>query len=266
MPGMPGTLVLLCLLTTVSARLSAELKYTVHMDAKKAETPGAQATNPMLAMMGDAMTKQVLPAGGADMVYTIGESGTRIEYLQAAMGFLEGAVNLARPDGTVIVMNPKDKTYWKSSTQSATAAMQSAGVAAPQANVKRTGEFATVAGLKCEIVTIDMKFDLPIPEAARASLPPDFPRSLAIAGDGCVTTDQFQKYAELAAKSKTNDMMAAIGLDKVSQGGIVLRQRIRIAGVELSSLVTKIEEAAAPATAFDVPADYKEVPPPQGMR
>jgi hypothetical protein len=260
---MKKIVMVLCLLALVSARASAELKYTMHMEVKKGETPGAQGTNPMMAMMGDAMMKQLLPAGAADMVYVIGEKGARIEYLQAAMGQPEGTVTLALPDGTLVVLNPKDQTYWKTTTQNAVATMQAAGIA-PQATAKATGQFDTVAGLRCEVVAFEWKMDLPIPESARASMPPDFPTSLSMSGDSCVVKDQFQKYAELSAKNTGSNMMASMGLDKIAQGGIVLRQNMRMAGVELSSVVTKIGEEDVPAGAFEIPAGYKEVPAPTG--
>jgi hypothetical protein len=86
-------------------------------------------------------------------------------------------------------------------------------------------------------------------------------------GDSCVTTDQFQKYAEVAAKGQVGGMLSALGLDnKMMQGGIVLRQNLRIAGVEQVSNVTKIAEEPVPATDFEIPTGYTEVPAPTGIR
>ena len=258
---MKRILVALCLVTLVSARLSAELKYTVHMEVKKTDAAPAQGTNPMLGMMGDAMMKQMLPDGAADIVYLVGEKGSRIEFMQAAMGQAAGTVNLARPDGTLIVMNPKEKTYWQTTSQAALGAMKAAGITPPEITATRTGKFEAVAGVKCEVVTFDWKMALPIPEAARASLPPDFPMVLTMTGDTCTTTDQYQKYADLAAKS-TSVMMMAMGFDKMAQGGLVLRQTMQMIGFEMRSNVTQIGEEAGPEAAFEIPADYKEVPMP----
>jgi hypothetical protein len=251
--------VALCLVALVSVRVSAELKYTMHMEMKKADA--AQGSNPMLGMMGEAMMKQLVPEGTADLVYLIGEKGTRIEFMQAAMGQAAGTVNLARPDGTLIVMNPKEKTYWKTTAQTALAAMQAAGVPAPEVAAKRTGQFETVAGVKCEVVAFDWKMALPIPEAARASLPPDFPAVITMQGDSCTTTDEYKKYADSAAKS-ASIMMTAMGFDKIAQGGLVMRQTMQMVGFELRSNVTQIGEEAVAETAFEIPADYKEVPMP----
>jgi hypothetical protein len=195
------------------------------------------------------------------VVYLIGDKGGRIEYMQAAMGQAAGTVTLFSPDGTIAFLNPKDKTYWKTTVQSAMEGMHAAGIPTPDVTVKRTGQFETVAGTKCEVVTFDWKMNLPIPEGARANLPPDFPSALTMTGDGCTTTDQYQKYAEILAKG-ANAMMGAMGFDKIAQGGLVLRQKMQLMGYEMRAAVTQIAEETAPSGAFEIPADYKEVPMP----
>jgi hypothetical protein len=267
---MNKVLVALCLASLVSVRLSAELKYTLRTevqknDVQKNEAPASRASNPMIAMMGEAMTRQMLPEGSATMTYVLGEKGTRVELANAAMGQAAGTVTLVQPDGTAVVLNAADHTYWKWNVPAATTAMKAAGIT-PEVALNRTGEFETVAGVRCERSTFTMKMDLPIPEAARASLGADFPSSIDLAGDSCTTTDQFQKYGELASKSQAVSMLSALGLDKLMPGGIVLRQTIRLGAVAIQSVVTEIAEAEAPAGAFEIPAGYKEVQPPTGVR
>lgn len=254
-----------CVACLFSARVSAELKYTLRTEVLKTEAPAAPPPNPMLAMMGEAMTRQLLPEGSATMTYVLGDRGTRVELANAAMGQPAGTVTLVQPDGTVTMLNPTEKTYWKAGLQGPGAAMQAAGMA-PQVSVNRTGESETVAGVPCEKSTFTMKMDLPIPEAARASLGPDFPASIDFTGDTCATTTQFQKYAEIASKNQVTGMLAAMGLDKLTSGGIVLRQTIRLGAVEVRSIVTEITEEDVLATAFEIPAGYKEVQPPTGPR
>jgi hypothetical protein len=253
------------LMSLVSAPLSADLKYTTHMEIKKSAAAPAQPTNPMIGMMGDAVMKQMVPEGTADVLYLVGDKGARVEYLQAAMGQPAGTVMLVTPDGTLVVMNPKEKTYWKTTVETALANMRAAGVPMPEVTAKRTGQFETIAGAKCEVITIDWKMALPIPESARASLPPDFPTTLAMSGDSCTTTDQYQKYADIVAKG-ANAMMSAMGFDKIAQGGLVLRQTLQMMGFEMRSVVTQIGEEPAPPNAFDIPADFKEVPMPGSGR
>ena len=254
-----------CLACLVSARVSAELKYTLRTEVLKVDAPATPPPNPMVAMMGEAMTRQLLPEGSATMTYLLGEKGTRVELANAALGQAAGTVTLLQPDGTVTMLNPTEKTYWKAGLQAPAAAMQAAGLT-PQVSVNRTGESETVAGVSCEKSTFTMKMDLPIPEAARASLGPDFPASIDFTGDTCATTTEFQKYAGIAAKSQATGMLAAMGLDKLTSGGIVLRQTIRLGAAELRSVVTEITEEDAPSTAFEIPEGYKEVQPPTGPR
>jgi hypothetical protein len=260
---MKRILLALCLVPLVSGRASAELKYTLRTEVQKNAAGDSRTPNPMIAMMGEALTRQLLPEGNATMTYLVGEKGTRVELANAAMGQAAGTVTLARPDGTAVVLNPKDQTYWKMGLQGAAGAMQAAGMS-PQVTLTRTGEPETIAGVRCERSTFTMKMDLPIPEAARNSLGADFPSSLDMTGDTCSTTDQFQKYGELASKNQVTSMLAALGLDKLMPGGIVLRQTIRLGAVEIRSVVTEIAEEQAPAGAFEIPAGYKEVPPPTG--
>ena len=139
--------------------------------------------------------------------------------------------------------------------------MKTAGIPTPEVTAKRTGQFDTVAGTKCEVITFDWKMNLPVPESARANLPPDFPMTLTMTGDSCTTMDQYQKYAEIVAKG-ANAMMSAMGFDKIAQGGLVLRQKMLLMGYQMKSTVTQIAEEAAPPNAFEIPADYKEVPMP----
>lgn len=261
---MKNVLVAVCFASLASSRVGAELKYTMRTEVQKSEAPASPAPNPMIAMMGEAMTRQLLPEGSATMTYVLGEKGARVEFVNAAMGQTAGTVTLAQPDGTAVTLNPKDQTYWKVGLQGAAATMQAAGMK-PEVTVKPTGESETIAGVQCARSTFTMKMALPIPESARATLGADFPSSLDMTGETCATTDQFQKYAELAAKNQVTGMLAAMGLDKLMPGGIVLRQAIRLGGVEIRSVVTDIAEAEVPAGSFDIPAGYKEVPPPTGL-
>jgi len=250
--------IVICLSAIASVPLRADLKYTNHMQVRKSTNASEQPTNPMIGMMGDAVLKQMVPGGEADIVYLISDKGARIEYMQAAMGQAAGTVALVRTDGTLVMLNPQEKTYWKSSVQSAMDSMK--GVT-PDVTVKRTGQTDTVAGTKCEVVTFDWKLNLPIPESARKNLPPDFPTTLNMTGDACRTTDQYQNYAEVLGKG-ANALMGAMGFDKIAQAGLVLRQNMQLMGYEVRLTVTQLAEEAAPANAFEIPADYKEVPAP----
>ncbi len=258
---MRKALTALFLVALVSAPLRAELKYTMRMDLKKSDAAAAPV-NPMLGMMGEQMMKQMLPNGSSEMVYIIGEKGTRIEFTQAAMGQAAGAINIAKPDGTLYVLDPQNKTYWKGTTKAASEAMKAAGIA-PEVTVKKTGQSDVVAGLKCDVVAFDWKMALPIPESARASLPPDFPTALTMNGESC-TTSEYSKYSEIITRG-AGGMLASMGLDKLAQGGVIVRHTMQMMGYEMTSVVTKISEETVDPSLFDIPAEYKEVPAPAGM-
>lgn len=243
----------------------AELKYTIHVESKKVEPAAGQPVHPMIAMMSDNMIKELLPEGSADFVYTIGAKGSRLEYVQAAMGQPAGTVALSLADGTMVGLNTKEQTYWKMTALGAADAMKSAGVS-PDITTTRTGQFQTVAGVRCERVAFDIKVDLPIPDAIRASLPTDFPRSLALTGDSCLAADQYQKYAVMAAQRKVRDFLSELGMGKMADGSIPMRYTFTFGSIQLDQTVTAIAEEDVPDTVFEIPAGYKEVPAPAPVR
>jgi hypothetical protein len=98
----------MCLAIVVTVPLRADLKYTTHMEIKKAEKAPEQPANPMLGMMADAVMKQMVPGGEADVMYLVSEKGARIEYLQSAMGQPAGTITIFSPDGSLSVLNPKE--------------------------------------------------------------------------------------------------------------------------------------------------------------
>jgi hypothetical protein len=258
---MKKALTALLFVTAIAAPLRAELRYTMRMEMNKSES-APPAPNPMLGMMAEQMMKQMLPNGASEMTYIIGEKGARMEFTQAAMGQAAGSVNIAKPDGTLYVLDPQAKTYWKGTIDAAAAQLKAAGIS-PEVTANKTGHSETIAGLKCDVIAFEWKMPLPIPEEARASLPPDFPSELKMSGDSC-TTSEYPKYAAMVRRG-SGGMMSAMGLDKVAQGGIIIRQTMQMLGYEMKSIVTKISEESVDQSVFDVPADYKEVPPPAGM-
>lgn len=259
--AMVAALLLLC----SAAPVSPGLKYTMHVELKKLEPTAGQTVNPLISMIGDNMIKELLPGGAADLIYVIGEKGTRVEYMQAAMGQPAGTAALSLADGTMVGLNTKDQTFWRMTSVGAADAMKAAGVS-PDVTLTRTGQFLTMAGVRCERVTFDMKMDLPIPDAIRASLPPDFPKSLALAGETCLASEPYQKYAEMAAKRKVRDFMSELDMGKVLQGSLPMRHTLTFGLIQLDQVITAIAEEEVPASMFEIPAGYKEIPVPPPAR
>ena len=153
------------LMALVSAPLSAELKYTTHMEIKKVDRGPRAAGQPDDRHDGRC-DHEADGAGRAPPTCVPGRrEGARIEYLQAAMGQPAGTVNLVRrwhadrdePEREDLLENHRARQ--RSRTCSA------AGIPSPDVTAKRTGQFETIAGAKCEVITFDWKMALPIPEA-----------------------------------------------------------------------------------------------------
>jgi len=253
----------LVLVLTVAAPLRADLKYTTHTELKPATAAEAEAPNPMLGMLGGQMAQQLLPNGPADTVYIINEKGVRTEYVKGGMSMNpEGSISLTMTNGDLIQLNPKDKTYWKSTAQQLNAMMQATGMQ-PEVTVKPTEETATIAGVRTKRSTFAINIPLPIPEQMRSQLPAGFPTALTMSGEAWLATAPFEKY--VAVSSKMAQFASGMGLNKLMENGIVMRQVLRsqvFGGQQLEVVVTKIGEETSPAGLFEIPADYKEVPSP----
>jgi hypothetical protein len=244
-----------------AATASADLKMTIHMEAKS--DPAAQA-NPFLAAAA-GLLKSMVPEGGVDVTSTVGEKGSRTEYSKAAFGQPAGTVSLALANGDMVVLNPAEKTYWKLAVQDVAAMMKESGME-PQVTTKLLDEYETIAGLRARKMTFDWKVALAIPEAIRAQLPPDMPKEISMAGDVWLAADEkLQKYAAFSLKTASS-FLAAMGLDKIVGESVVLKQVARTNGVELTSVATSISEETVPASAYEIPEGYKEVPPPTAIR
>ena len=95
----------------MASPLRAELKYTTHMEAHKSTV--ATTPDPMLGGAADAIIQMMLPSGPYNTVTTVGDKGVRLEPDKAMAGVPAGAWILIKADGSMFVVNPADKTYWK---------------------------------------------------------------------------------------------------------------------------------------------------------
>lgn len=257
-----------------TAPLRAELKVTSKMQAR--QTANAPAGNDMVAaMVGPMLTQMYGGTEGVEMTVTMNEDGRmRTDYVGAFAGMPAGAVVIMRADGTSVGFDPKAQTWWKMSD-----AMADPKVAAmmaqmkPEVTTKRTGEFATVAGLKAERVSMAMRMPIPRPPGTE-NLPPEvlamIPSEIKMDGDMWVAPVH-AKYTKIMAKVLTQGPMAGMGIDKMlgDLQGLTVRQVSRLSmlpGYELETLVSKVVEEDVPDSVFDVPAGYKEIPMPTPIR
>src|SRR4030095_14345004 len=164
----------------------------------------------------------------------------------------------------IVTLNPKARTFWKTTVEQAAAMWRQLGIE-PIITHKRTGEFATIAGLRAERIAFEWSMAFPLPPEEKTALPPNAPAAMTMSGDLWVAVDRYKEYAARAVR--TNSGLAALGMFKLLEEGIVLRSVLRSAsfgGQEIETTVTSISEEPAPASTFEVPADYKQVPRPGG--
>ena len=252
------TLITLTLLMLAAAApLQADLRFTTRMQMRDATAPAA-AADPVLTMFGTRLAETMLPGGSVETTTVIGEKGMRVEWSTAVPGQPAGSVLLGRPDGSVVMLNPAQKTYWRMSAASVKAMM---GGALPTVTTKKTGEFGDVLGVPCERVTFEMRVPIPPPPAGQR--PPGVPTELTMDGESCIAV-KYRAYGQMLARVPG---LSALGGEKLAEDGLPLRQITRSAAFgarEMESVVTKIAEEKVAASVYEIPAGFKEVPPPGG--
>jgi hypothetical protein len=243
------------------APLSAELKYTMHVESHPSKAP-AGTPDPLMSMASATILQNMLPAGPTDVTCVLGTRGTRCEAAKALSVLPAGTVILVKPDGSTIALNPTAKTFWKLSGPTGAVA-QSAGVT-PDVKETKTGEKATIAGVPTERVSMVIRVPFPVP--AGAQLPEGMPKEFVITADKWMTHQYDATYKAALDNSAAFMGMSGLG-GKTTGEGFIMRQVVRGAmfgDQEIEMVVTKIAEGPADASLFDVPAGYKEVPAPTG--
>jgi hypothetical protein len=244
-------------LMMVAPPRATELQYTRTVSSHAATaTPAAAPANPLLAMIGPMVVNMLAPAEGVTSTVTVGARGTRIEYAQAYLMVPAGGVVLTRPDGSLVVLNPAARTYWKTPAPGGPAAD---AASAATIDVQRTGERSVVSGLRVERAAVTIRAPLPIPKDLGI---PGLPSELVLTGDAWLS-DEYKQFDR--AGSSLLGGLSALGLAMPSLDGFLVRSVLRgelLGGQEIESNVTAVHEVTAPATLFDVPVGFTEVPPP----
>jgi hypothetical protein len=253
--------VVLALLFVAAAPLQADLKVVSKLEVRKVET--TEAPNPFFAMMGNAMAQQMTQMNGMETTTFIGEGRVRTEMSKPLPNLPPFTITIMRADGTMIGINPTDKTYYESKMPDMSALLEQG--MKPTVTVNRTGESATLLGRRVEQVMVEMKMPLPIPPEAAAQLPPGFPSEIVMTIENW-TAEALKQYGTEMVKG--NPTMAALGLGDVADIGFAMRQILRspmLAGYEMETTVTSVSEESLPASLFDVPDGYTQVAAPTGM-
>jgi hypothetical protein len=235
--------------------LSADLKYTMTVVARPSSVTPTAPANPILGILGPMVVNTIAPPGGVQVTTIIGERGSRFEYDKAYTVIPAGGAMIVTPDGVITVLNPAERTYWRLSKP----AGLGANAIPPSVKVEPTGAFETIAGVRAERATINIRVPLPLPPGTQM---PGLPSEVTVTGETWLA-DQYKKYAALSAG--VTSMMGSLGPDALATAGFPMRSIMRselFGGQEIESLVTSISETPAPAGTFDVPSGFKEVPPP----
>ncbi len=258
----------------VSAPLSAELKFTSKMTARAVAGAAPAGNDMMAAMVGPMLLQMYGGLEGVEMAVTINEDGRmRTDYAASFVGMPPGTVVLLRADGTSVGYDAAAKTWWKMTDGGANPEMTAMlAQMKPEVTSKRTGEFATVAGLKAERVTMVMIMPIPMPPGAE-NLPAEImamiPKEIRMDGD-MWQAPVYGKYTKGMTKALSQGPMAAMGLEKLMGGleGFTVRQVMRmsmLAGYEMETVVTRAAEQDVPDTVFDLPEGFKEIPMPTAV-
>lgn len=242
----------LALAITIAAPAGAELRYTTHVEARKLQS--AASADPLLGALG-GMLMNLMASG--DTTTVIGMNAVRVETKSAIGPVPAGSAILLR-SGSALVINATDQTYWTLPViPGGTLALMN-----PQMSSKKTGEFAMVAGLRAERTAYSVTLNLPIP--ANVQLPATIPRTLTMDGDMWVT-DEYRTYASaLAALTNVAVPGISVGVLGGSVDGLIVRQITRSAllGFEIEYTISDVVEGPVSPDLFQVPAGYREVPPP----
>jgi len=239
----------------VTVPLRAELRYTMRIESQKSTEPPAAATNPLLSLLGGMILSTLAPAGGVDLTVTMGERGSRVEYSQPYAAVPAGGILLSRPDGSLVVIDPASKTFWRLPKPDLSQVK-------PELTVTRTGEKADVAGVPAERATINLRVPIPVPPGTQ--LPPGIPATIMLRGESWLA-DRYKQYATITTALGG---VFSIGLDRLSAEGMPMKSILRgelFGDQQIASTITSIGEVTAAAGDFETPPGFTETPPPSGI-
>ena len=210
----------------------ADLRYTTRMEVRRTPTAVPDTAPELSAVLGALMPS------GETRIFMRAQS-MRIEQGNGAAR----TVVLTRPDGQ-FVLYPASQTYLRMP-----ALRNDAARAQPPAPLfRRTGEFATILGLRAERVLVTMTIAFP------GAPPPGVPSSMTLEGELWLT----DAYSAEARGLQT--LMGAVA-PKGGPEGMVLRQVLRNAqmGYEMEMQVTELVEGPLDPALFEIPAGYRRV-------
>jgi hypothetical protein len=233
------------LMLLAASAAHADLRYVARLEVRS--LPSAETLAGMARMAAIMMLNQ-LPRGEA--ITFINDTGARVEIRESGGAMARvGTVMLAR-DAAMLVLDAANRTYW---TLPAPPPVLFTPGLEPDVRYTRTGDFATVAGVRTERVTFTMSAALPF------TPPPGFPTRIATEGELWVT-DRFKSYGAVMTRT-----LRALGtLLAGAPEGMVVRHITRSAqfGYEVEYTVSDLLETPLSADLFEIPESFRKVPTP----
>jgi hypothetical protein len=250
-------LAIVTLIALVAAPLRAELQYTIRIVARPSTVAPVAPPNPLMAMIGGLVVSTIAPEGGLELTITTGDKGTRVDYPKAYFTIPAGGATIVRPDGSMVVLDLARHTYWMTTKPDLSSI---SGGGTPAVTIRKTGEFATVAGARSEHSTVEIRLSLP----AQLGTPllEGIPSEIRLVGDIWIAA-QYKAFSALSAGLLGG--LESLGLDALNRDGLMMRSLLRgdlFGTQEIESVVTAIRETPAPASAFAIPPGFTEIPPP----
>ena len=247
-----------CVLLAVMTRpvLAQQLTYKTHIEIRTLQAdPVDSQLEKIIDEAGRELRHAVLAGvegGAADSITTISDGAVRVERITGGM------VEIIRHDRDILVLNPAKKTYWALPHRRPTTSLP--GLSA-RLSWKRTGESDMIAGVLAEQIVFDIAM---LPADQRFAKMLDEPVMFSAQGEVWVAA-QYGRYAGMAAAVAPQALSVFPTLAELAEHGAIVRSLIvseLLGPVEIETVVTQIFESPPAPEAYDVPSDYRRVPPP----
>ncbi|HYN07433.1 MAG TPA: hypothetical protein VES67_08595 [Vicinamibacterales bacterium] len=238
--------------------LLAQLKFTLHTDLNRVDAAAPSDWSALVSQLAG----QVIPAGGVDHVVLVSDKAMLMEQKQPFAGMAGGVLTLFR-EGQQFGIDPASKTFWKIRPFT-DSELQATAASKPDVKVTRTGEVQTINGMRAERVTTVIT--LKMPRDAAGTTFPGFPTEPAMTFDVWVT--DAVKVPAGWVPLIDQKVLAQLGIAHVqdfTDKKLLVRAVVKlnlIPDFEIVMTVRDLTTEPVPDSVFEIPAGYKEIPPP----
>ena len=236
--------------------LAQQLTYKTHIEIRTLQLdPLDSPLDTVIDVAGSDLRQIVLArieGGTADLTITVSDGAVRVEHEPG------GTAEIIRHDRGTVLLSPAAKTYWSVPNRPRNASLP--GLSA-RLSWKRTGVFETIAGAQAEQIVFKVTM---IPTDQRFAKMLGEPIMFGAHGEVWVAA-QYGRYGRMAAAIAPQVLSVFPTLVELGEHGLIVRSTIvseLLGPIEIESVVTHISEASLAPSLYDVPSDYRKVPPP----